>query len=261
MRAIRLLVAAVVVLAGVSAGQSSANELKVLSAIAVRPALQELAPAFETASKHKLKIEYATAGAVAQKIEADDELDVVILTQPLVAKLVKQAKIVGGTTKVLARAEIGLAVKKGAKKPDISSPEALKQALLNAKSLAYGDPASGGAVSAHIGKVVEKLGIADALKPKTRLMPAATGPGVPPIGQALQRGDVEIGMGSVGTLSQIEGIEVVGPLPADLQSPELVFVAGSPQGSEQPVPAKAFIDFLAGPKAKEVYKAKGLQPG
>lgn len=260
MRAIRLLVAAVAVLAGVSAGQSSANELKVLSAIALRPALQELASAFEAASKHKLKIEYATAGAVAQKIEADDELDVVILTQPLVNKLVKEAKIVGGTTKVLARAEIGLAVKKGAKKPDIASPEAFKQTLLNTKSLAYADPAGGGAVGAHIAKVVEKLGLADALKPKTKLL-QVSGQNPPPFGEALQRGEAEIAMGPISVLMEIQGIEIVGPLPADLQSPELVFVAGSPQGSEQPVPAKAFIDFLAGPKAKEVYKAKGLQPG
>src|SRR5262249_32866053 len=141
MRTIRLLAGTLALVTGVLAAEASAAELKVLSAGAMRAALQELAPAFEAASGHKLKIEYATAGVIEQKVGEDDEIDIAILTKPRLDKLVGKAKIVGGSTKTLASAQIGLAVKKGAPKPDISSVEALKRALLNAKSVAYADPA------------------------------------------------------------------------------------------------------------------------
>jgi molybdate transport system substrate-binding protein len=160
------------------AAEVNAAEVKVLSAGAMRGILQELAPAFETAAGHKLKIDYATAGVVEQKVAADDEIDVAILTKPRVDKLVREAKIVGGTTKTLASAQIGLAVKKGATKPDISSVEAFKRALLNAKSVAYADPATGATSGAYLAQAVEKLGISAELKPKTRLVSAGTAQGL-----------------------------------------------------------------------------------
>jgi molybdate transport system substrate-binding protein len=258
MRAIRLLLATALLI-GIWGGGSAAAELKVLCAIALRPPLQELAPAFEASSGHKLKIEYATAGAIEQKVNNEDEADVVILTKPLVDKLVRSAKIVGGTATPLARAEIGVAVRKGAAKPDIGSVEALKQSLLKAKAIAYADPAGGAAIGAQVAKALEKLGIADAVKPKTRLYQ-------PPPARAAKAddvlpGDAEIALSSIGFMKSIDGLDVVGPLPAELQSPDLTFVAGSPMVSENPVAAKQLIDFLAGQKAKEVYKAKDLQPG
>src|SRR5438128_8171124 len=173
MRTIRLLAGTLALVTGVLAAEASAAELKVLSAGAMRAALQGLAPAFEAASGHNLKIEYATAGVVEQKVAAGDEIDVAILTKPRVDKLVREAKIVGGSTKTLARAQIGVAVKKGATKPDIRSVEAFKKALLNAKSVAYGDPASGATSGAYLAQALEKLGVAVELKPKTRLVAAA----------------------------------------------------------------------------------------
>jgi molybdate transport system substrate-binding protein len=148
MRTIPLLAGTLALVTGILAAEASAAELKVLSAGAMRAVLQELAPAFETASGHKLKIEYATAGVVEQTVAADDEIDVAILTKPRIDKLVREAKIVGGTMKTLASAQIGVAVKKGAAKPDITSVAAFKRALLNAKSVAYADPATG-ATSGH----------------------------------------------------------------------------------------------------------------
>jgi molybdate transport system substrate-binding protein len=224
----------------------------------MRAVLQELAPAFEAASGHKLKIEYATAGVVEQKVAADDEIDVAILTKPRLDKLAGEAKIVGGTAKTLARARIGLAVKKGATKPDISSVEAFKRALLNAKSVAY--PASGATSGLHLAQVFEKLGISAELKSKTRLVSAGTAQS-PRVGEAVGRGEAEIGIQPISELMEVEGVDVVGPLPAELQSPDLVYVAGAPFVSEQPIAAKALIDFIADPKAAAVYKSKGLQPG
>jgi len=232
----------------------------VLSAGAMRASLQELAPAFEAASGNKLKIEYSTAGDIEKKVAAGDEIDVAILTKPRVDKLVREAKIVGGSTQSLARAHIGLAVKKGAAKPDISSVEAFKKAVLSGKSVAYADPASGATSGQYLAQAFEKLGVAAELKPKTRLVSAGAGRG-PLVGEAVARGEAEIGIQPITELMEVQGIDVVGPLPAELQSPDLVYVAGAPYLSEQPIAAKALIDFLADPKAAVVYKTKGLQPG
>jgi molybdate transport system substrate-binding protein len=260
MRTTRLLAATLALVAGVLADEASTAELKVVSAGAMRAVLQELAPAFETASGHKLKIEYATAGAIEQKVAADDDIDVAIMTKPRVDRLVREAKIVGGSTTTLASAQIGLAVKKGAAKPDISSVDAFKRTLLNAKSVAYADPASGATSGAYLAQVVEKLGISAELKPKTRLVAAGAAQG-PRVGDAVARGEAEIGIQPISELVEVEGIDVVGPLSSELQSPDLVYVAGAPYMSMQPIVAKALIDFLADPKAAAVYRAKGLQPG
>ena len=260
MRTIPLLAGTLALVTGILTAEASAAELRVLSAGAMRAVLQELAPAFETASGHKLKIEYATAGVVEQKVAADDEIDVAILTKPRIDKLVREAKIVGGTMKTLASAQIGVAVKKGAAKPDITSVAVFKRALLNAKSVAYADPATGATSGAYLAQAIEKMGISAELKPKTRLVPAGTTQG-PRVGEAVARGEAEIGIQPISELLEVEGIDVVGPLPAELQSPDLVYVAGAPYVSEQPIAAKALIDFLGGPKTAPVYKAKGLQPG
>ena len=242
----RLLAGTFALATSVFVAEASGAELKVLSAGAMRAALQELAPAFEAASGNRLKIEYSTAGDIEKKVAAGDEIDVAILTKPRVDKLVSEAKIVGGSTQTLARAQIGLAVQKGAAKPDISSVEALKKSLLNAKSIAYADPASGATSGQYMAKAFEKLGISGELKPKTRLVAASTTQG-PLVGQTVAHGEAELGIQPITELMEVQGIDVVGPLPAELQSPDLVYVAGAPYLSEQPIAAKALIDFLADP--------------
>jgi len=178
--AVRLLAVASMLLAGPLFGQAAdAAELKVVSAGAMRAVLEQLGPEFEKSSGHKLSIEYATAGKVEEKVLADDTVDVAILTKPRADKLVRSAKLVGGTAATLAKAQIGLAVKKGAPKPDISSVDAFKKALLAAKSVAYTDPASGATSGIHIAQVIEKLGVAAELKPKTKLVSASAGQGSP----------------------------------------------------------------------------------
>ncbi|MGC2415272.1 MAG: molybdate ABC transporter substrate-binding protein [Stellaceae bacterium] len=256
--ATRLVAAAVMLLAGLTAGAAGAAEIKVVSAGAMRAALEELAPAFEKASGNKLKIEYATAGKVEEEVAADEEIDVAILTKPRADKLVGKAKLVGGTSTMLARVPIALAVKKGAAKPDIGSVEAFKKALLGAKSIAYNDPASGATSGIHMAQVLDKLGIAAELKPKIHLGTQTAGKGV---GDLVAQGEAEIGILPASELTGVGGVDVVGPLPAELQSPDLVFVAASPMISERPLPAKALIDFLSTPAAKAVYKAKGMEPG
>jgi molybdate transport system substrate-binding protein len=256
----RLLVAILALLAGLSTGTAGAAEIKVLCAGAMRAVLQQLTPVFEKSSGHKLVIEYGTAGQVEAKVAADEAIDVAILTKPRVDKLVRAGKLIGGTTIVLARAPIGLAVKKGAPHPDISSVDAFKRALLNAKSIAYVDPVSGGTSGIFLAHALEKLGIAGELKSKIRLVSPA-GQSSPRVGEVVQRGEAEMGIQPISELMEVSGIDIVGPLPADLQSPDLVYMAGSPAAAEQPLPAKALIDFLAAPAAAPVYKANGMEPG
>ena len=251
--------AALALLAGLAAGPAGAAELKVLCAAAMRPVLQELGPAFEKSSGHKLSIEYATAGKIEEKVAADEAIDVAISAKPGVDKLVRVAKLVGGSTVTLAQAPIGMAVKKGAPKPDISSVDAFKKALLNAKSIAIIDPASGGASGVYLAQALEKLGIAE-LKPKTQLVSPPAGQGTAGVGEVVARGEAEIGLQPISQLMVVQGIDIVGPLPAELQSPDLSFMAASPAVSEQPLAAKALIDFLAAPEAKSVYRAKGMEP-
>jgi molybdate transport system substrate-binding protein len=247
-------------LTGLSARAASAAEIKVVCSGAMRAVLQQLAPAFEKSSGDKLVIEYATAGKVEQKVAADEAIDVAILTKPRADRLVRAAKLVGGTTTVLARVPIGLAVKSGAPHPDISSVEAVKRTLLDAKSIAYVDPASGGTSGIILAQALEKLGIAAELKSKVRLVSPTAGQSSPRVGEIVQRGEAEIGIQPISELMEVAGIDVVGPLPADLQSPDLVYIAGSPAASEQPLPAKSLIDFLTAPAAARVYKANGMDP-
>jgi molybdate transport system substrate-binding protein len=253
--------ACLALLASLATGTADAAELKVLCSGAMRAVLQELAPAFEKSSGNKLVIEYATSGEVEEKVMAGDDFDVVILTKPRVDKLVGTAKLVGGTTATLASVPIGLAVKKGAPKPDIGSVDAFKKALLAAKSVAYVDPATGATSGIHMARVLEKLGIANELKPKLKLVTPPPGQQSPRVGEVIARGEAEIGMQPISELKEVDGIDVVGPLPAELQSPDLVFLAASPFDSQQPLQAKAMIDFLASQSAKAVYKAKGMEPG
>jgi molybdate transport system substrate-binding protein len=256
-----LFAAAVALLAGFSGAAAGAAEIKVLCAGAMRAVMQQLAPAFEKASGDTLVIAYATAGKVEEKVAGDDAIDVAILTRPRVDKLVRTAKLVGGSVTVLARVPIGLAVKKGAPHPDISSVEAFKRTLLNAKSIAYVDPASGGTSGIFLAQALEKLGIAAELKPKLRLVAPGAGQSSPRVGDVVKRGEAEIGIQPISELIEVAGIDVVGPLPAELQSPDLVYVAGSPMLSKQPLGSKALIDFLAAPAAAPVYKGKGMEPG
>ena len=259
--ALRLFAVILALLTGLSARAASAAEIKVVCSGAMRAVLQQLAPDFEKSSGDKLVIEYATAGKVEENVADDEAIDVAILTKPRAEKLVRAAKLVGGTTTVLARVPIGLAVTKGAPYPDISSVEAFKRTLLKAKSIAYVDPASGGTSGIFLAQALEKLGVAAEVKSKIRLVSPPVGQSSPRVGEVVQRGEAEIGIQPISELMEVSGIDIVGPLPADLQSPDLVYMAGSPTLSGQPLPAKALIDFLAAPAAAPVYKAHGMEPG
>jgi len=232
---------------------AEAAELKVLSAIAMQRAVEDLGPKFERATGHKLTVTFATLGAIVKRLQDGDTADVVIAPQQGIDALVKDGKAEAGNVAVLARSGISLAVRKGAFKPDISSPEALKRALLAAKSISYTPPAGGGASGIHFAKVLDRLGIAEEMKSKTVF------PKTVEVGAAIANGEAEIGVQQTQELVSVAGIEVIGPLPGDLQA-TIVLSAVVMAGSSDAAASKALIDFLRTPEAAVVLKAKGMEP-
>ena len=234
-------------------GAAEAAEIKVLSALALQPVMVDLGPKFERATGHTLVITFAPLGGIVKLVQTGESGDVVIIPQSGIERLAKDGKVVPGTEAVLASSGSAVAVRKGAPKPDISSPEALKRTLLAAKSISYSDPAGGGASGIHFTKVLERLGIASEMKSKT-IFPKSGVPGDP-----VANGEAEIGVGTLQGLIAIAGIEIVGPLPGDLQD-TLVFVAAILDSGKQTEAGKSLIDFLRAPEAATVFSAKGMEP-
>ena len=233
---------------------AEAAELKVLSAIAMTPVMEDLGPKFERATGHKLAITFGTLGAAVKRVQGGETFDLVIIPQPGIDGFVKDGKASGANVTVLARSGAGVAVRKGAPKPDISSPEALKRTLLAAKSITYSNPAHGGPIGIHVAKVLERLGIADEIKPKTVFLPKAGAVGI-----LVANGEAEIALGQIQELVAVAGIEVVGPLPGDLQQ-TTVFSAAIMAGAKEAEAGKTLINFLRTPEAAAVIKAKGMEP-
>jgi molybdate transport system substrate-binding protein len=232
---------------------AEAAEIKVLSAIAMQKAVEDLGPKFERTTGHKLTITFATLGAIVKRLQDGDTADVVIAPQQGMDTLVKDGKAVAGNVVVLARTGISLAVRKGAFKPDISSPDALKRTLLAAKSISYTSPEGGGASGIHFAKVLERLGIAEEMKSKTVF------PKTVAVGAAIANGEAEIGVQQNQELVSVPDIEVIGPLPGDLQA-TIVLSAAVMASSNDAAASKALVDFLRTPEAAVVLKAKGMEP-
>jgi molybdate transport system substrate-binding protein len=229
-----------------------AADIKVYSTVAFQGVLEQLAPQFEKASGNKLAITYGLAAQLVQRVQAGETADVLILTRAGIDALIKDGKIAPGSDVMLAGAGTAVVVKVGASKPDISSPEALKRALLAAKSITYGDPASGGASGVYFGKLLERLGIAEQMKSKTKFPPSGK-----LAADVLVAGDAELGV--MQTSELIPGTELVGTLPGDLNN-VTVFGTGLETNSKETNAGAALIKFLQSREAAAVYKAKGLDP-
>ena len=235
---------------------AEAAELKVLSAFGMQSVLEDLGPKFEHATGHNLAISFGTGGATVKRVQGGDAADVVITLQPGINSLVKDGKAIADSVTALARAGIFIAVRKGAPKPDVSSPDALKRTLLAAKSISYVDPASGGASGIHFAKVLDRLGITNEMKSKT-VFPNPKAPAE--VGVVVANGEAEIGVHIIQELIPVAGIEIVGPLPGDLQD-TVIFSAAIITGAKDAAAAKTLVDFLRTPESANVIKAKGMEP-
>lgn len=229
--------------------------MRVFSAIAVQGAVEQLAPAFEEVQGCTLDFTWATAPLLLQRLQAGEKADALILNRAVTDTLLASGGIVAGSDAVLASSATAIAVRAGAPKPDISTPEALKRTLLNARAISYTDPAAGGASGIHFAKLLERMGIADTINAKTRFPPPSGYSGM-----FLPTGEADIAVQQVPELLHVPGIEIVGPLPGNLHM-VTVFVAGIPTDSAQPVLARALIESLRTPEAKALFRAKGLEPG
>jgi len=233
-------------------GWTMAAELKVLTTPALTEVWHELAPKFE-ATGHNLTIVYAASGAIAKRVTDGEAADLLVSTPAGIDGLIKAGRVTDGTNTPLASSGMGVAVLKGAPKPDISTPEAFRRALLAAKAVAYTDPASGGASGAHMAKVLERLGIAGEVNAKAKL-----GRGIP-VATFVVKGEADLAIQQMPELLGVVGVEVVGPLPGDLQN-VTTFAAGIPAASTQAEAAKTLIRFLQTPESAAVIKKHGLDP-
>jgi molybdate transport system substrate-binding protein len=232
-----------------------ADEIRVVTSGAFTAAYLELVPEYERATHNNIVTEFGssmgtTPDAIPARLERGEAIDVVIMAAPALADLIKQGKVRADSRIDLVESKIGMAVKAGAPKPDISTLDALKRTLLAAKSIAYSDSASGVYLSTEL---FPKLGIADQIKSKTRKIEAV------PVGGVVANGEVEIGFQQISELRPVKGIDIVGELPPGAQR-VTVFAAGIPATSKHPEVAKAFIQWLASPVAYPAIKKSGLEP-
>ena len=231
------------------------SEIRLLSTTAMKTTIDELVESFERSTGHTLAPDYAPSAQIARRVAAGEQADVAIATPLGIDDLIGQGRIVAGTRADIARSAIALAVRKGAPKPDISSAEKFRQALLAAKSIATSAPVGGGQSGAHLVRIFERLGITEAMKPKT-----LHGPGGPAglIGLFLVRGEAEIGIQQLSELMAVPDIDIVGPLPDEIQV-YTVFAAGLATAARDAAAGRALIAHLTTPAAAAVLQAKGLE--
>jgi len=229
-----------------------AAEIRVTAASASAPALKELSKRFEQSSGHTLAIEYGILDALKKKLESGASFDLVVIPQPLAKKAAAEGKVIAGTQAVIARVGMAAAVKAGAPRPDISSVDAFKQTLLNAKSVTY-PPA--GLIGKHMAKVYETLGISEQMQGRVKALKT-----VEQVPQTLSAGEAQLGFAPSTVLSAARGIDVIGPFPAEMQS-YIVLTAAISTKANSPEAAKAFIQYLASPDAQLVMKSRGFEVG
>lgn len=232
------------------AGSAQSAEITVLSTGALREIVTELLPQFEKSSGHKLAITWSGTAKIKQQIGDGDAYDLVIVGVPEIEAFIQAGKVRTGSRVDLVRSGVGVAVKAGALKPDISSAAAIKNALLTAKSVAYSTGPSG----VYVQKLFEKLGIAEQMKAKSKQTVSGTR-----VGQYIARGEADIGFQQISELIHEQDIDYVGPLPPDLQN-ITVYSSGILAVAKGVEAAKAFQTFLAAPAAAPVIRKNGMEP-
>jgi molybdate transport system substrate-binding protein len=232
-----------------------AAEIKVMISGGFSAAYKQLVPKFEAMTGHKVETAYGpsmgeTPQAIPNRIDRGEPADAVIMVGSALDNLIKKDKVEAHSRTNLAESIIGIAVREGAAKPDIGSVEAFKKTLLDAKSIAYSDSASGVYISTEL---FSRLGLLDQMKGKARMIPAE------PVGRVVARGEAELGFQQISELMPVSGIVIVGPIPSELQK-ITVFAAGIATGSKEPEAAKALIAYLSSSEVSEIVRSTGLKP-
>lgn len=236
------------------AAPCGAAEIRVLSAAVMQTVFKEAAAEFERSSGHRVTFVYATMGAITERVLGGETADLIIGSTPSLARLAKEGKVNPTSTTTIARVGVGAVVPSGTAKPALASADDVRNALLGARVVVYANPAGGGAAGIHVAKVIERLGVADAVTAKTRF-----GAGGDVTEVALAQGAGTLGLTQISEIVGKPGAEFVGPLPEALQNYTGV-AAGIPVGSSQPAAAAALISFLKGETAAAAMKRRGMQP-
>jgi molybdate transport system substrate-binding protein len=231
-------------------GTAAAAEIQVIASAAFREVYLELVPQFEQMHKQKVVASFSSSPDIMKRAKSGESVDIFILASSSVDELIKLGKVVPGSRVDLAKSGTGIAVRAGAPKPDVSSSDAVKRALLAAKSISY----SGGASGAYITELFRRMGIADELKPKLRQAPLGV-----PVGELIARGEVEIGLHQMSELLPVAGIDILGPLPADIQQ-FTVFSARVSTAAKALDAAKELVKFLTAPGTVPLIRKKGMEP-
>lgn len=225
---------------------AQAAEIKVFTSGAIATVLEKIGLEFEHTSGHKLKVISGFSPVFVKQIHAGESFDVVISPPSTIDALIKDRHVVADTRTNLVRSGFGVAVRAGAPKPDIGSVDAFKRALLNAKSIGYLE-------TAGVPQLIDKLGIADAIKPKATIPPTDI------VTELVAKGDIELAVVVITQILTTPGVELVGPLPPDIQY-YITFTAGISVDSKVPVAARDLVKLLTGPTAIPVIKAQGMEP-
>jgi molybdate transport system substrate-binding protein len=226
------------------------DEIKVMASAAFKEAYLELVPEFERTTGHKVVTIWVPTVEIMRRLKGGDTVDLVILAAGAIDELIKLGKIAPGSRVDLAKSGVGVAVRAGAPRPDVSSGEALKRAVLAAKSIVYSHGPSG----VYIAGLFQRMGIAEELKSKIKQVQGE------PAGAVVARGEAEIGFQQMSELLPVPGIDLLGPLSADVQQ-ITVFSAGLHVGAKAPDAARALIKFMTAPAAVPVIRKKGMEPG
>ena len=247
-------VAVVSLLLLMTARDAAAAQLKVLAGSAIEPAMAVLVPQFEQASGHRIVFDSDGAiGAMTERVRRGEAADVVIVSGAQIDLLQNEGKVIPGSRADIAKVGVGVFVRKGAPKPDISSVDAFRRTMLAAQSIGWNDPAAGAPVSLYLIGLLERLGIADAMEPKITAFKQRSERFA-----AVARGDVEIGFNQISEIIAAPGVDLVGPLPAPIQNHTL-FAGGIAAASKEQGAAKTLLRFLSSPAAQATWKAKGFE--
>lgn len=249
------LIGVVVVMLGVGlpalAPTARSDEIKVMASAAVKEPYLELVPQFEAASGHRVVTIWSGTADMMKRLKAGESVDLVIIGTNSLDELTRLGKIESGSRINFVKSGVGAAVRSGSPTPDISSADAVKQALLSAASIGYSSGPSG----VFLDSLFQRMGITDALKPKLKQPPSGAS-----VGESVARGEVEIGFQQISELVHVKGIDFLGPLPPDIQQ-VTVFASGIHTGAAKPEAAKALAKFLASPSAATVIRKTGMEPG
>ncbi|MET0329490.1 MAG: substrate-binding domain-containing protein, partial [Luteimonas sp.] len=232
---------------------ASAAELKVLTAGAFKPVVAALGDGFTRRTGHTLVIANDTAGALEKRIGGGESFDVVVIPPAGLERLTRAGAVAADSNQRLARVAIGVAVKQGAPQPDVSTVAAFQQALLAARAVATIDPAAGGSSGIYLWQLFEKMGIAAQLKPKAVLVPGGL------VAERLVTGEADLAVHQISEILPVEGVELVGPLPTEIQN-ETTYAGAVANDTAHAQAARSLLAALAGPEAASTLAAKGMKP-